>query len=108
MQPKQGKKGQQDVLPISQGGARAQMERAGIRPQGSARLVGVVINGPKYFWNTEITARLAYCDNNKETKTVVKERQVPYQVQVETVKKREVLKTQEIPFWELLLQGDAK
>lgn len=69
-----------------------------------AGLVGVVILGPKYFWNTEITARLVYCDTNKGTKTVVKERQVPYQVPVEVVKQREVTKTRLIPFWELLFK----
>jgi hypothetical protein len=69
-----------------------------------ARLIGVVINGPKYFWNTEISARLAYCDNNEQKKTVVKERQVPYQVQVEVPKQRQVFKTETVPFWEVLLK----
>jgi hypothetical protein len=69
-----------------------------------ARLVGVVINGPKYFWNVDLTARLVYCDNHQETKTVVKERQVPYQVPTETTKERQVTKTHLVPFWKALFK----
>ena len=69
-----------------------------------AQLVAVIITGPKYFWNTEIAARLVYCDNNEQKKNVTRERQVPYKVAVEVVKQRQVPKIETVPFWELIFK----
>ncbi len=53
-------------------------------------------------WNTQSisSVKLTWADDIIETKTVSKERQVPYQVPVQVEKQRTVMKTVKVPFWQ--------
>lgn len=53
----------------------------------------------------ELNSKLAWTDKVTETKTVTKERQVPYQVPYQVEKQRTVTQTKKVPFWALFF-GD--
>ncbi len=54
----------------------------------------------------EVDTQLVWTDKVTETKTVTKERQVPYEVPYQVEKQRVVTKTKKVPFWELIFGED--
>ena len=54
--------------------------------------------GATFEWEPIREVKLKWCDNTTEARTVIKEHEVPYQVE----KQRTVMQTKKVPFWETI------
>lgn len=71
-------------------------------PKSSSE-IAVVISGPTFPQNARFSTSLAWSDNVTLLTTVQYNRQVPYEIENKLEKQRTVIKTVQVPFWELLL-----